>query len=333
MNKRILALIALVLVFALGLTACGCAHDTWNNADCVNPKTCADCGETEGTPLGHSWLAADCDSPKTCENCSATEGAALGHTWTVATCTTPKTCQVCGTTEGAALGHAWVDATCTTPKTCEVCGTTEGEALPHTWTEATTEAPMTCTVCGATEGEKINTDPRFTTASTKDFHGEWVCVIEMPGSSMGLADFETPFQMELHMLLANDGNVTVTASLKNADEVTADLIVYMSDLLYDSLAALDMSKEDADAYVEANFGMTMEEYCTINVEAMDLAHIFDAFAINGVYYVADGRIYLDDAWYIVMSNYAYTLDGDTLTLHGDALGTGTNDTVFTRVTE
>lgn len=307
MNKRFLALTALVLVFALGLSACGCAHETWTEADCLNPKTCADCGETEGEALGHNWKDADCLNP--------------------------KTCQRCGTTEGAALGHAWADATCAAPKTCSRCALTEGDPLPHTWTEATTEAPKTCTACGATEGERIVTDPRFTTASTKDLYGEWVCDISLPGAATGLADFETAFQLQLHMSLSNDGKAAVTVSLENAEELAADLVIYMSDLLYESLEAMDMTKEEADTYIQDTFGMTMTEYATVSVDAMNLPHLFDAIAVNGVYYVEDGEFCIADDWDATMDVSAYTLDGDTLTLHDDIFGFGSEDTIFTRVTE
>ena len=99
MKKR-LTLIALVLVCALALSACGCKHETWNAATCETPKTCADCGVTEGEALGHAWVDADCENPKTCSNCALTEGEALGHAWVDATTEAPKTCETCGTTEG-----------------------------------------------------------------------------------------------------------------------------------------------------------------------------------------------------------------------------------------
>lgn len=119
MKKRIL-MITLVLVLALALSACGCKHETWNDADCVNPKTCAECGETEGAPLGHTWQAASCDAPKTCEVCAATEGEALGHSWSDATCDAPKTCAICAATEGERI---ITDSRFTTAATAEIQGT------------------------------------------------------------------------------------------------------------------------------------------------------------------------------------------------------------------
>lgn len=307
MNKKFLALTALVLVFALGLSACGCAHENWIDANCDTPKTCADCGETEGAPLGHSWLAADCDTPKTCENCSATEGEPTGHDWT--------------------------EVSCAAPKTCRNCGLTEGEALEHTWTDATTEAPKTCTVCDATEGEKIDTDPRFTTANTIDLHGAWYSEISMPGETTGLAGFETPFELRVDLTLANDGEMTMAVALTNADEMTADLIVYMENTLYDTLAAQDMSKEDADAYMKDTYDMTMTEYATATVEAMDLAHLFDYMATTCVYYAEDGEFFLAADWDATVDSFTYTLEGDTLTMDCDLIGAYVEETVFTRVTE
>lgn len=77
----------------------------------------------------HAWVAATCTEPKTCEECGETEGDPLGHSWEEATCKTPKTCSVCGATEGKALGHDWIEATHEKPKTCARCGKTRGDVL------------------------------------------------------------------------------------------------------------------------------------------------------------------------------------------------------------
>lgn len=106
-------------------TAC---NHIWFVPTCVAPKTCKDCGITEGDPLGHAWKDATCTAPKTCTTCGATEGSATGHDWTEATCTEPKTCH-CGATEGKANGHRWLSATYDDPKTCIICGKIEGSPL------------------------------------------------------------------------------------------------------------------------------------------------------------------------------------------------------------
>ena len=78
----------------------------------------------------HTWVEATCIEPKTCIECGETEGEALGHTWVEATCTEAKHCSVCGETEGQPLEHTWIEANYQDPKTCSVCGATEGEPLP-----------------------------------------------------------------------------------------------------------------------------------------------------------------------------------------------------------
>ena len=155
------------LIFSALLTALtGCGHEhNWAEATCTEPKTCTECGKTEGEPLGHKWKEATCTEAKTCSVCGETEGEPLGHKWKEATCTEAKTCSVCGETEGEPLGHKWQEATCTKPKTCSVCGATEGEPSGHVvedW-EVTKEPTCTetgtregtCTVCGQTVSEEV----------------------------------------------------------------------------------------------------------------------------------------------------------------------------------
>ncbi|MBD5532580.1 MAG: hypothetical protein HDQ98_10370 [Lachnospiraceae bacterium] len=131
MRRRLQLLSIITGILVLGLTGCGHRH-VWEDAACMAPKTCSECGETEGE--------------------------ALGHTWADATCAEPKTCSVCGETEGEALGHTWVDATCSEPKTCSVCGETEGDALEHTLSEANYQQAAVCEVCGESVGEPLQAD-------------------------------------------------------------------------------------------------------------------------------------------------------------------------------
>ena len=127
MKKNITIIIFLLLIVG-ALSGCGHEH-TWIEATCTKPKTCTECGETEGDALEHVWIEATCTDPKTCSVCGETEGNALGHVWTEATCTDPKTCSVCGETEGNALGHTWIAANYQVPETCAVCGETNGSPL------------------------------------------------------------------------------------------------------------------------------------------------------------------------------------------------------------
>ena len=146
MNRKLSFL--LLLGCMMILTGC-CQHKVWNPADCVTPKTCAECGEIEGEELGHSWVDATCEAPRTCKTCGVTEGEALGHSWVDATCEAPRTCEICGITEGEALGHSWMASTTDACRTCSLCGITGA----HYWIPPTCQAPQTCVYCGMTLGD------------------------------------------------------------------------------------------------------------------------------------------------------------------------------------
>lgn len=66
MKKQICILLAAVSLFSL--SACGHQH-TWQEATCTTPKTCTECGETEGEPLGHSAAEATYWEPSVCSVC------------------------------------------------------------------------------------------------------------------------------------------------------------------------------------------------------------------------------------------------------------------------
>lgn len=306
MKRRIL-MTALVLVMVLVLCACGCKHETWNDADCVNPKTCAECGETEGAPLGHTWQAATCETPKTCESCAATEGEALGH--------------------------SWADATCDAPKTCQTCKMTEGEALGHDWQDATTEAPKTCATCALTEGERIVTDSRFTTAATADIQGTWVHEMPMNGEELGWESYEGELICLFYMELGNDGTMDIHVTPADENEFSKAMRTALVDEMYAAFEAEGMSREEADAALLDEMGIDMQQYVALIMSEIDVATMFEFMEVSGVYYVDDDLLYSGVSWKMEMEPTPFTLEGDTLTIDDDVAGTGADQTVFTRVTE
>ena len=121
----------------------------YSPATCTEPETCVNCGDKQGSALGHTPGAeATCTTAQKCTRCGATIKAALGHNYSPATCTLPKKCTRCGTTSGSALGHTWVEATCTTAKHCTRCNETERTPLGHNpGAEATCTTAQKCTRC------------------------------------------------------------------------------------------------------------------------------------------------------------------------------------------
>jgi hypothetical protein len=106
--KKQITRIVLMLLCVLLLSGCACSHE-WTEADCLTPKTCSKCQETEGEALGHQWADATCSAAKTCAVCNLTEGDPLPHTLTEATFQDAPTCTVCGTVEGEPLTASFVE--------------------------------------------------------------------------------------------------------------------------------------------------------------------------------------------------------------------------------
>ncbi len=78
--------------------------------------TC-DCGYSYSETLsktGHNWIDATCETPKTCSQCGLTEGNQLYHSVQYATCQTPQMCSNCGKiyNDGALGGHTYINGVC-----------------------------------------------------------------------------------------------------------------------------------------------------------------------------------------------------------------------------
>lgn len=307
--KKKLSVLLLSLLCLLILAGCGCEHE-WVEADCVNPKHCSLCNETEGNPLGHVWYAATCEKPKTCEVCAATDGD-------------PK-------------GHSWVEATCEEAKHCDVCAAVEGEALGHQWQDATTEQPKTCSSCALTEGERIITDPRFTTAQAKDLIGKWALTMEITGEMMGIPDFPSSLEGNILLEFRNNGELNIGFALVNEEAFMDSMVIYTMNQFYAEFAAQGYTKEQADAAVEATYGISTEAYIRQELDALDFNSLFDsifeAANIGGVYYVEDGTLYVGKTWQGTMDPDEFTLDGDTLYIPSLSQELGV-DAILTRVTE
>ena len=287
--KKSMLLLVLVLCMAM-LTGCFCKHETWHDATCLTPKTCAECGETEGEALGHVWMAATCETPKTCEQC--------------------------GLTEGEAKGHDWQDVTCETPKTCATCALTEGEPLGHDWQDATTELPKTCATCSLTEGERIITDERFTTASTAALQGKWGLDVPMTAEDLGISQLEEPLIFVFTMEFGNDGTLTMYETVAD-EEAFWDVIIDISiDTMYAEFAAQGMDKAAADQAVLDAYGMSIEEYLNSTVKDISINEIMESImgsvTTQGVYYLENNTIYTSYGWDGEMEADEFTLDGDKL---------------------
>ncbi len=131
--KKAISFLAVILAVLVLLSTC--FADDGNTPDISgNETTTSDQGNvtsdvpsddpssTEATLHIHDYEPATCETPKTCVECGATDGEALGHDWRSATCTSPKECKICGETEGSSAGHKYTNGK------CSVCGAKDPNA-------------------------------------------------------------------------------------------------------------------------------------------------------------------------------------------------------------
>ena len=262
----------------------------------------------------HDYAEATCDIPQICKECGKENGEALGHDWVAATCEEPEHCSRCDLKRGDPLDHQWTDATCETAKTCSACGAVDGEPLGHTWEEATTEDPQYCTVCQITEGEPLKTDPRFTTAATKELQGKWAVHVDMSDDAIGLQAFETSAKMVMYAEFSNVGELRISVGIDDEEAFNADLIDYIVDMTYAELAATGLDEEGAQEAVLASTGMTMEEYAAYTVEMLDINEIFGAMEAKMCYYVENGRLYSGISWGAEFTDEAFEIKDGVLTM-------------------
>ena len=157
--RRMLALLlACALSFGTLLPAVAYAEEVGTEVQVIaedfagdNVLPPEDQNQADACAEGHSWEDADCITPKTCTVCGTAEGEPLGHDWTDADCSAAKHCTVCGTTEGEALGHSWEEAEGV--NVCAVCGS-EAEIQQAEQIEQT--EPVTAEKVEAVDSEKID---------------------------------------------------------------------------------------------------------------------------------------------------------------------------------
>lgn len=229
-------------------------------------------------------------------------------------------------------GHANVqEGSCTTDKVCADCGEILEPAPGHSWAEATFDAPQTCTLCGATEGTKLSSEILFSAEAAASLLGKWSSPTSVPGQQLGsgVEAYVEELSCILYVEFSDKGEMTMYMAPADQEELARILFEYSLDSIYEDYAALDMTKEDADADILNTFGMTTEDYVHSCIELMDLSAIFSDYSVSYVYYVDGNQLYLGFDWFSPMAPGEFTLEGDSLFLPFE----GGEPTTFTRVTE
>ena len=222
---------------------------------------------------------------------------------------------------GCCKHEVWTDANCTTPKTCTECGETDGLPLGHIWQPRTTEVPETCSRCSETRGERIVTDPRFTTASTIDFHGTWEGHSAISGAQV-LEGLDATIPVDVTLTLGNDSTMKLHVVGNGSD---TDAFIKAAKKHYRTLLeaeAAGLSQFTFAEYMAIVYEMTPDEYVQRQLNKLDLTALTDGYTVDGVYYIEGDQIYLGLGWDADLTPYTFQRNAGTMLIHGDISGKG-----------
>lgn len=256
MRKTLFVPLCMIMVMVVILAACGHQH-IWQEATCITPKTCAECGETEGEALGHEWVAATCQHPEYCSICETTKNSILGdhkcNTWSEIqnpTCTETGfkkgTCINCGQEFVVIVDKAphdygeWEitkEASCVDSgernHICAICGYEESEEIApieHDLDEWKVTKEATYNENGAKEqkclvcGNVINTEEFSFTDTIKD-------KVELTGETSGITATDAQISYisswgyisaQAIIELTNSSDSSIRISKTNVDVVDND---------------------------------------------------------------------------------------------------------------
>ena len=153
---------------------------------------------------------------------------------------------------------------------------------------------------------------------------------------LGIPDFEGDLSFVYNLEFGNAGDMSLMLQIGDEDSFMEAIILASVASTYAELEAQNISKEEADAAMEQEFGMDVEAYMRATMENISmndlLASVFSAIDLGGVYYVENGQIYAGSDWNAEMDPSDFSLDGDQLII--DSLSTSLGfDAVFIRATE
>lgn len=178
------------------------------------------------------------------------------------------------------------------------------------------------------DGNLLDLSYLFNKEAAKDLFGSWTTTLDVKEIILGEIDMpevDLPCNMTVNFTFRNDGTCSIVIEF-DEEEYKA----FMIEMIYVSGEAEGVSRPVMDAVFQQQSGMTIAEYVdsyiTEEISAMDKLNK------DGVYYVADGMLYVGDNWNKPLEGSEYTLDGQTLTLPIDDDEFGAETTlIFTKI--
>ncbi len=172
-------------------------------------------------------------------------------------------------------------------------------------------------------GNVIDQSQKFDAEACKDLFGTWsgeidlteMIIDETLDEGMTLPDgFDYPCNAVITFVFKNDGTCHAQMTV-DPQQFKTMMIELAVEAVYLSAEEQGMTRKQADEVFESTMGMNIREYVETSFaeNEEDLgAELNDSY--DGVYYVADGKIYMGDSWDQPLEGGAYTLEGDTLKL-------------------
>ena len=286
--------------------SCGYIRETthaWTDADCVTPKTCSECGATEGEALGHTEVTDEAVEPD-CTNTGLTEGS---H------------CETCGTTLIAqetvgALGHTPKEAvqenlvpeTCVADGSydavvyCEVCETEvsrEAKVLTatgvHDYSIVTSRKEPTCTAsgyvmakCSMCSAPKKTTVPALGHRETTLTYKESVLTLDtLQAASLKNSTYiDVIGTEEILYRVDNIAQIAADANVLESIIASEDFRTYAAQVLGIGTDDLENRTQELAAQLADNSGISMEDAVaevTLNMAVM--------YAADGVTAMDEGE--------------------------------------------
>lgn len=174
---------------------------------------------------------------------------------------------------------------------------------------APTVTPSTAPTAAPTEPTIPSTAPTEPTEATEPevpydkeaaafLLGTWHLLAEADGETLGLPGLEASMQLPMYFQFAEDGTVCCYADAEEAKAAAKiffqeqAVIDYVKEACYAQFTQQGMSRDEADAALLQYYGMTMDQYVTLSLNATVEAMDFSGMTATTDYYVADGKLYI-----------------------------------------
>lgn len=155
--------------------------------------------------------------------------------------------------------------------------------------------------------------------TAKKLYGTWEMTVDYSAAmeqELGdeYEDFHQDFDLIVLFELKEDGTYSMYADEETTKEAFEEwinaLVSYSVEMLYEQCKESGMTKADVDAFVEEEYGCSVEEYMLGEIYAeVDIDETIAEMKSEGVFKAKGDKLYLDEGGYDI-----FTVENDTLTI-------------------